>query len=230
MKAALFFVFVFSSFNLWANEVSLSPQWDNSGAVIKDPGLNYLFSTPDDEPNNYCDILFPGQRDMLNRYCIDPGWYAVMYDGVLMNARCYPSYESALEVMADSQVCEMAPPASVNQCEIMNAGDRDIVNRGCANLNKYAVSYDGYVLDGICFDTIDQAIRKARNTKSCLYVPPIENGRCTILNPTEVDRRGSRCVNTNHYNYVRDGYIMRNQCFTTLDQAVENMDNSRACQ
>ena len=114
-------------------------------------------------------------------------------------------------------------------CDVMYPGEIDDLGRRCVDSTRYAVLYDGKILDGECYRNIDEAYEVVDTSRICQMPAPAEVDNCTIMSPQEQDDLRRRCQNPSFYAVEYDGYIIDSTCFATADEALDKAIRTRAC-
>lgn len=221
----------------WGTTLDKPTQWslqvDVDQTILveeeKEVSLPPVSLQADSSDLGYCQILFPGGIDQSNRRCADASRYAALYEGKILDNRCYKTIDEVFRKIEGSLICRMSPPAQVRHCEIMGPGQRDVGRRFCNNPNFYAVTYDGHITDGRCFATADEALDQARYTKACRRRAPLRVGQCLLLNPGQTDQNNLKCVSRDFYAYTYSGHILGGKCFATIDETLNEMRNNSLC-
>lgn len=110
-----------------------------------------------------CSILPPGEKDSLNQLPSE-NRYGITYKGYLINSVYYHFREHALSALEDLLACSL--PDQVGECSILYPGQFDLREQYCES-NLYTITYQGIILDEICYDTLEKALQMLRFSRIC---------------------------------------------------------------
>ncbi len=177
---------------------------------------------------NYCNVIYPGVRDLAGRYCINS--FGVVHGGYIVDNRCFYSTDGAYQGMRETYGCSFPSPVTIGACEIFYPSQRDLTGHFCAN--SYGVGYEGVITDNSCFQAMDVAIRRMQTSNFCQ-----NNGGgggagqyyyCHLMTPGVRDRAGRYC--DGGYGYEYEGYIADNSCYPTTNRAYAEMSHQTMCE
>jgi len=112
-----------------------------------------------------------------------------------------------------------------NYCYISSNGQKDSAGRYCDQ--TYGISYDGYIVNNLCYYRLETAYETMDKMLFCYNPPPLRNGRCKISNPKEKDEINRYCDKAYGVTYRRS--IVNNQCYYKIENAIRYMNSSRFC-
>jgi len=171
--------------------------------------------------NNYCYIALPGEKDRAHRYCDHS--YGVMYNGYIVDNICYSNANAAADKISTTKACQLSPPLFRGHCEVLFPTEKDVINRFCPD--SYGVSYFGYIVNNLCYQTIDRALDIMNSLEACYDQPYY--GSCRVSQPKEIDADGKYCNNT--YGVMYRGRILNQRCYSTIERAMSSMKSSNIC-
>jgi ferredoxin-like protein FixX len=169
---------------------------------------------------SHCRVLNPNQSDANNRYC--DGGFGVTYKGFLTSNRCYNSLDKAIEAIRDMHACKRE--SNHGNCSILFSNQRDANQQFCDQ--SFGVEINGFVTNGLCYDTLDEAMQAMDETISCTSL--LSQGGCEIQYPNRRDQNRRYCDKS--FGVTYNGFNINNLCYKTVDEALSVMQASVACQ
>ncbi|MGE3611188.1 MAG: hypothetical protein AB7I27_16470 [Bacteriovoracaceae bacterium] len=114
------------------------------------------------------------------------------------------------------------PQDSKGFCKIMMPGYQDNVGQYCPG-SRFAVAYKGYLVDGLCYASLMDAIQVMRETRACEKLDFI--GDFKILYPGYMDYNRNYCPG-GRFTVAYKGYMVStHDCYKKLDDAMDFMES-----
>jgi hypothetical protein len=130
------------------------PKLDSSPKIFLD-GKTYRLGN--------CTILNLDGLD-LKRSDIENERYGIRYKDHLINKTYYPTLETALVALEQVEFCTKSD--HIGDCSILYPEKADLNHHFCES-NLYTVTYNGIILDDVCYDTLEQAMQMLSLSRIC---------------------------------------------------------------